>query len=286
VIHLGVSPADVLSGFQSGNFSVVGDLFPSDVEILRHSKIPFQYHEAPQLCTYYAFFNMHKAPLSDEKLRHQLIQAIDVEALVRRNVGRLAMPAHSLIPPGLLGYEPKHSKTRRSSSEPISTGSTNLQAMTGSVYDGPYSSLAEEFFQSTRQLGFRITKVPQKADFADTTVLSQSKYEVDLVLTRWFGDYPDPDTFFGGLLHSKEGVYGGFSGTPELDRLIERGRTETRPQVRHQIYQEAERLMAQRAIILPLFHEKTYRFASPDTQDFELNLAIQVVPYENLWLRK
>jgi serine/threonine protein kinase/ABC-type transport system substrate-binding protein len=286
IIHLGVPPADVLSGFQSGDFSVVGDLFPSDVEILRHSKIPFKYQETPQLCTYFAFFNLHKHPLSDEKLRHQLIQAIDVEALVRRNVGRLALPAHSLIPPGLLGYEPKHSRTKKSSSDQINAGSSTLVTMVGSVYDGPYSSLAEELFQSIRQLGFRLTKDPRKADFADANSLTQAASEVDFVITRWFGDYPDPDTFFYGLLHSKEGIYGIFSGTPELDRLIEKGRAETRPQVRHQIYQEADRLLTERAIILPLFHEKTYRFASPETQDFELNLAIQVVPYENLWLKK
>jgi ABC-type transport system substrate-binding protein len=286
VIHLGVPPADVLSRFQSGDFSVVGDLFPSDVEMLRHSKIPFKYQETPQLCTYYAFFNVHKPPLSDEKLRNQLIQSIDVEALVRRNVGRLAMVAHSLIPPGLLGYEPKNIRNKRSSSsDKLSSASGELVVVTGSVYDGPYSSLAEDFFQSVRQLGFRTKKDPRKADSADVIAHSAAT-DVDLAITRWFGDYPDPDTFFFGLLQSNEGVHGAFSGTPEMDRLIERGRTETRPQVRHQIYQEAERLIAQRALLLPLFHEKTYRFASPDTQDFELNLAIQVVPYENLWLRK
>jgi serine/threonine protein kinase/ABC-type transport system substrate-binding protein len=285
-IHLGVSPGDILSGFQSGEFSVVSDLFPSDVEMLRHSKTPFKYQEAPQLCTYYAFFNMHKSPVSDEKLRHQVIQAIDVESLVRRNVGRLAMVAHSLIPPGLLGYEPKHAKPKKPSLEQMNAASMTLVAMKGSVYDGPYSSLAEDLFQSIRQLGFRITVDSRKADFVDGNALAQAANEVDLVITRWFGDYPDPDTFFYGLLHSKEGIYGPFSGTPELDQLIERGRTETRPQVRHQIYQEAERLLAQRAIILPLFHEKTYRFASPDTEEFELNLAIQTVPYENLWLKK
>lgn len=282
-VNMGVSPSDILLGFQAGRFSLVGDLFPSDVDTLRHTKVPFKYRETPQLCTYYLVFNIHKQPFSDEKVRHKLVQAIDVETLVRRNVGRLAIPAHSLVPPGLLGYEPKHVRSRKPASDQISAGTTEIVVMTGSVYDGPYSSLAEEFFQTIQEKGFRIKREPRKADQFD---MNKAASEVDLVITRWFGDYPDPDTFFHGLLHSKEGLHGALSGTPEMDRLIERGRTETRPQVRHTIYQEAEQLIGQRAILLPLFHEQTYRFATQETENFELNLAIQIVPYEKLWIRR
>ncbi|MCI0415640.1 hypothetical protein L0222_22930 [bacterium] len=54
--------------------------------------------------------------------------------------------------------------------------------------------------------------------------------------------------------------------------MIERGRTETHPQLRHHIYQEAEQLIAQRALLLPLFHEQTHRFAALEMEDFDLNL--------------
>jgi ABC-type transport system substrate-binding protein len=71
-----------------------------------------------------------------------------------------------------------------------------------------------------------------------------------------------------------------------MDRLCIRGRTETRPELRHDIYQEAEQLIARHAVLLPLFHEQTYRFARPEVQDFEVGFSIQTVPYEKLWLRK
>jgi peptide/nickel transport system substrate-binding protein/oligopeptide transport system substrate-binding protein len=283
MIHMGISPPQILSGLQSGEFSVVGDLFPGDVDVVRHSKVPFKYRETPQLCTYYAVFNIHKQPLSDEKLRHQLIQSIDVDALVRRNVGRLGMVAHSLIPPGLLGYEPKNIRSKKSFADDAGSVSAEVKEIHGSVYDGPYLSIMEEFLQTITQRGFKVTEHPTRADSA---ALLESAPEVDIIITRWFGDYPDPDTFMHGLLHSKEGIHGMTTGTSEMDQLVERGRVETRPQVRHEIYQEAERLLTQRALLLPLFHEKTYRFASPETEQFELNLAIQVVPYEKLWIRR
>jgi serine/threonine protein kinase/ABC-type transport system substrate-binding protein len=280
VVNMGISPPEILAGFQSGRFTLVGDLFPSDVEALRHSKTPFKYRETPQLCTYYAAFNIHKKPLTDEKLRRSIVQSIDVDAMVRRNVGKLAIPAHGLIPPGLLGYEAKRGKTIL---EDSNFGSTELKVLIGGIYDGPYSSLAKELFATIENKGFKVKLDSRKLEQVDLNHLGS---EVDLFLTRWFGDYPDPDTFFHGLLHSKEGFHGVISGIPEMDQLIMKGRSETRPQLRHNIYQEAEQLLVKHAILLPLFHEQTYRFASSEIEDFELTLAIQTVPYEKLWMRR
>ena len=52
----------------------------------------------------------------------------------------------------------------------------------------------------------------------------------EIALGRWIADYPDADTFVHGVLHSQKGVEGYLCGTPEMDRLIERGRAETDPQ--------------------------------------------------------
>jgi peptide/nickel transport system substrate-binding protein len=107
VFTFGIPPQEILSGFRAGRFSLAGDLFPSDVEMLRHhAEFASLYRESPRLSTYFVAFNIHQPPFSDEKLRHQFVHAIDVEGLVRRNLGKLAIPAHSLIPPGLLAYEP------------------------------------------------------------------------------------------------------------------------------------------------------------------------------------
>ncbi len=109
---------------------------------------------------------------------------------------------------------------------------------------------------------------------------------VDFDLLRWVGDYPDADTFVG-VLHSEKGYVGSFCGTREIDRLIERGRVETDPEVRHDIYREIEQIIARRALLLPLFHEQAYRFARPEVEAFEIIFNMQQpVPYEKLWIRR
>jgi hypothetical protein len=68
--------------------------------------------------------------------------------------------------------------------------------------------------------------------------------------------------------------------------LIERGRQETQPQLRHEIYQQGEKILRKQALLLPLFHEQEYRFARPEVQNLEVSIAVQSVSYENLSLRK
>jgi oligopeptide transport system substrate-binding protein len=226
-------------------------------------------------------FNIHSGPLADEKRRLQLIQDFDVETLVRRFVGRLAIPAHGLVPPGLLGYEPMRRKSG-SGSKRQNVSNIELKAMTHSIYDGAYSPLRAELFRSFQERGFTV-----RVEGTNAENLSPASWkEVDLLLMRWFGDYPDADTFFHGVMHSTNGFAGALCGSPEMDRLIEKGRTETHPQRRHDIYREAEQMIVNRALLLPLFHEQTYRFCRPEVQDFEVGFATQVVPYPNLWVQR
>lgn len=277
MFSFGVKPQEILSGFRSGRFSLAADLFPSDVEALRHeTEFASHYKDSPRLSTYFLVLNIHQPPFTDESVRHQLLQALNVDTLVRRNLGRLAVPAQSLIPPGLLGYEPGR---RRDVSIPERTKSHfELMCITHSIFDGAFSSLAKNILQVLQENGFHVHVVAAKTDqdYVDS--------KCHVAITRWIGDYPDPDTFFDGVVHTKHGLVGSFCGTPEIDRLIERGRQETQSQLRHDIYQQAEKLIRKQALLLPLFHEQEYRFARPEVQGFEVTFTIQAVPYENLSL--
>ncbi|PWT88400.1 MAG: hypothetical protein C5B54_10685, partial [Acidobacteria bacterium] len=279
VFSFGVQPQEILSGFRSGRFSIATDLFPSDVEALRHSsEFAANYREIPRLSTYFIAFNIHQGPFADSKVRHQFISSVNAETLLRRNIGRLALTAQSLIPPGLLGYEPTPRFV-----PPETEGNkekVELNAITHSIFDGAYSSLAKNLFQVLQGNGFYLRVDSAKTD----EVLPLTSPKFDLALTRWIGDYPDADTFFSGVLHSQGGLVGQFCGTPEMDYIIEKGRQESDPQVRHEIYQQAERVIRKEALLLPLFHEQEYGFARPEIKGFELSFSIQSVPFENMYI--
>ena len=108
----------------------------------------------------------------------------------------------------------------------------------------------------------------------------------DLLLTRWIADFPDTDTFMYSLLHSEKGVAGKLCGTPEIDRLIERGRLETDRDVRHEIYREIQSIITREALLLPLFHEQFYCFIRPEVEGFEMNYFSPVISGEKLWVKR
>ena len=116
-------------------------------------------------------------------------------------------------------------------------------------------------------------------------VEAAQKGNVDVVVGRWNGDYPDADTFVTGAAHSSEGMFGRMCGTPEIDRLAERGRAESDPSIRHALYRQVEEILAKEALLLPLFHEQVYRFARPEVEGLTVGFSYPHVPYENLWVK-
>ncbi len=144
------------------------DLLRPDWETLRHEpEYAARYHETPSLSTYMLVFNCHRGPLADEELRKQFVEMVDVAGLVKRNAGRLAIPAGGLIPPGLLGYEPFRSSRPASASSRWRTGDNiELSCMVHSIFEGPYAPFAQELFGMLRRLRLQPIVVEKKSEYA------------------------------------------------------------------------------------------------------------------------
>jgi len=282
IFNFGVSPADILSQFRAGRFSLASDLLPADAEALRREpEFASGYHEIPRLITYYAAFNSHRGALKDKRLRQILSQSIDVANVVRQTVGRLAVPAHGLIPPGLLGHDSAYTQRMplASASAPEqSGGEIELTAVLNPVFFGEYAAFAREVSRALREHQVTIRPVNKTMDEWLEAVAQGS---VDLVLGRWAADYPDADTF-ANILATKEGLLGQLCGSAEVDRLIARGRSETSPAGRHAVYRQIEEIVARDRLLLPLFHEQTYRFARPEVEGLSLSYGGMTVDYASL----
>jgi ABC-type transport system substrate-binding protein len=284
VFTFGVPPAEIAAGFRSGRFSLAWDLLPSDVDALRHDPaFAAGYRDTPRLGTYYVALNVHRGPLRDEALRHALVGSLDVDEFVGRIPGALALRAHSLVPPGLLGHEPTWGSAARDRPLASTFTTVDLTCLINSVYEGTYAGLATDLFREMRQGGFRVHVLDTKSEYHKNQ--AEALAGADVLLTRWIADYPDADSFYFSLLHTEHGIVGRVCGTPELDALIARGRSEPDPDARHDVYREIEETIARRALLVPLFHEKGYCFARPEVHDFHMNLFPPLVAFERLSLR-
>ena len=282
IFNFGVSPADILSQFRAGQLSLASDLLPADAEALRREpEFASGYREIPNLITYYAVFNTHRGPLKDKRLRQKLVQSVNVASVVRQTLGRLAVPAHGLIPPGLLGHDSSYTSTMpvASPTVPERQGEEiELTAVLNPVFFSEYAALAREISRSLREHQITIRAVNKTMEEWMEAV---SQGSVDVVLGRWAADYPDADTF-ANILATKEGLFGHLCGSAEVDRLIARGRSETSPAARHAVYRQIEEIIARDRLLLPLFHEQTYRFARPDVEGLSLSYGGIAVDYSSL----
>ncbi len=280
--RFGVSPEEIKREFLAGRLSIASDLVPADADTLRHDPLfASGYRESPRLSTYFVAFNSGHGPLEDAALRRRIADGIDAPALVRRLLGKLAIPAGGLIPPGLLGYGARPERPAR---PVLSPGGDliELNAAVHPVFFAEYAAFAKELMRLFYDLGFALR--PVNKTIPEYVEIIQ-KGGADLVVGRWNGDYPDADTFVTGAAHSTAGMFGRFCGTPEIDRLAERGRAESDPSIRHALYRQVEEILAREALLLPLFHEQIYRFARPEVEGLTVGFTSPSVPYENLWVK-
>jgi len=274
------SPAQILAGFRSGRFHVAWNLVPSDAETLLHeAEFASKYQEIPSLSTQYMAMNVRKGPLADEVVRQRFVESVDWDGLTRRKLGRFVFPARTLTPPSLLGYEAPQ-RTRSTPSAKKTLEPVELTLALHSVYLGKYESFTKELLEILREKGFIIRVLEGKLE---DSLLQNA--ECDLRLSNWIADYPDPDTFLYGLLHSKSGIIGDLCGIPETDRLLERARTETDFVARQSLYRQVEDIILKRHYVVPLFHEQNYCFLRPEVSGAQLNFFDPILPFEKISLR-
>ena len=180
MFSIGVPAREILTGFREGRFALASDLLPADVDALRREPdFAAGYREAPRLVTYYAAFNARSGPLSDPGLRHRLVQAVDVSRLVQRHLGRLAIPAYGLIPPGLPGYDPGRRPHGEVSTPPESPSpmTVELRAVANPVFFGGHAAVAQDVQSAFAEKGVKLV-------FVNTTMAeyeeAESKGTVDL----------------------------------------------------------------------------------------------------------
>jgi len=292
VFRFGLPPQEVRDEFLSGRLSLAFDLLPADAEAFRHdARFASRYRENPRLTTYYVTFNSLRGPLRDIELRRALARSVDVAGAVRRGIGRLAIPAHGIIPPGLLGYSasspatgPGSSASDSSIEATISRETIELTADVHPVLFGEFSVFFRELLEAFRGVGFTVRPINRTmAEYIEQQRVGAG----DLNIGRWVADYPDADNFVQTLLHSDSGFLGRYIGNHELDALAERGRVETDPRIRQSLYRRAEELIVREALLLPLFHDQVYCFARPEVEGLEsVSQGNPIVNYAELSIRR
>ena len=129
VFHFGITPEEIRNEFLAGRLSLARDLLPADAEAFRHDpRFASGYRESPRLTTYFVVFNRRPRPARRTRSCAARFAGDRRPGLVRRTLGRLAIPAHGLIPPGLLGYSAAGPSAGSRASGPSAPSDSSVEA--------------------------------------------------------------------------------------------------------------------------------------------------------------
>ncbi len=228
------------------------------------------------LSSYFYLINTTRKPLDDLRVRKALSLAIDREELVTKLLAAGEMPAFSLVPPGIAGYQPQASapenadEARRLLAEagyPQGKGFPRIDILYNT--HEAHQSIAELIRKQWQQeLGISVkTRNEEWASYLS----SQRQKQYNICRRGWIGDYADPNTFLDMYVTNGEQNNTGWS-SPEYDRLIEEARREQDSSKRMQMLAQAERLLMDDLPILPIYHYVSKNLVKPHVRGFYNNI--------------
>jgi ABC-type oligopeptide transport system substrate-binding subunit len=256
----------VLPMYQANELDVIEiTLFPpAEMNRLRRQHSG-DYISAPHQIVLYLVFNTVRAPFDDPRIRRAFMMATTEQTVTA------VIPAKGgLIPPGMPGHSPGIGVPH----DPV--GAQELIAQAG-FPGGSGFPLVEiliwpgaEFHMEGLRLNWReylgVEVAYKEIPFIDIPERAKSE-SCHMALQGWNADYPDPDNFLR-VGYRKE--ISGWDGIG-FDGLVARARRMLDQTQRVKLYQEADWMLIEEAVVLPLFYGITHLLVKPWVKRFPIS---------------
>ena len=240
-----------------------------------------RFHTSPEyrnvllLRNNYVGFNVTKKPFSDVRLRRAISLAIDRDVFPKI-LRRGEYPAHSWIPPGLIGHNPKNGmpydpeRARKILAECGYPGGKDFPQV-DLLYPNreDMRTIVEEIQdQLKRNLGIKISLQNMEWKVYLETLHRDSP---PIYRSSWGADYPDPETFMN-LFTSHNGNNSTRFKDDHYDQLERQASCEQDPKVRAKLYEEADHyLCCEKVPCVPVFVSTQNLMIKPWVKGMEFN---------------
>ena len=239
----------------------------------------------PLFAVDYIAFRTDVEPLNDPYIRKALQLAFPRGDVASISYDNHLNPAEGLIPKGMLGQD-----------WPVEWPAYDLDAAKAAIAKSSYGSAdkvppiqiyiagytgAESLRDSLREsLGLDIEVIDvQWSDFM--TGLSAQSYPAHELY--WGADYPDPESLLATLfVTGRPDNYVGYSN-PKFDDLMAKAAREQDPAARAKLYAQAQQLLIDDGVIIPLYDDVAYTLQKPFVKGLELT-ALGILRLDSVWL--
>ncbi len=262
-----VTAGQVDIGFRSFN--------PEDLRRLGGNR-SLQVIRGPSLSVRYLVFNVSAAPSNVPRVRQALAYAVDRDRIVSNVFGGINTPLYSMVPPGLWSHKdsfPKRdlAKARALLAEAGYNAGHKLDLTlwyTPTHYGNTEADAAAVVKTSLEETG-AIAVTVRSQEWGDyTKAFAKGQYAVFFL--GWFPDYVDPDDFLSPWLTEDPEGLGTFLNKAtdaadkqtyaQFQRILGEALTTSDRAVRSRLYQQAQDLLAQSVILLPLWQNNVQAY--------------------------
>ncbi|HET7437420.1 MAG TPA: ABC transporter substrate-binding protein [Thermoanaerobaculia bacterium] len=243
-----------------------------------------------QLHTSYLGYDNSAPPFNRVEIRQALNYAINRERLNERVYANLGVVAHSILPPGLLGFDPN---LRGFSHDPERARTLMRQGGQAQGFTVEYrtwdtdefnnSGLVPLIIEDLDAIGIRVNVTRHDASTARAPLAHPGHGSI--YCANWYADFPDPDNFFFVLFHTDAtSVFGLHFRNPEVDRQIMEARRSNDIEHRTSIYRQLDQMVIREAPLALLFHERLFVLHRPQVRGVRTSLVPPPVRYHDVWV--
>jgi oligopeptide transport system substrate-binding protein len=273
------SPAR-LEMYESDRLDACG-LEPIEMDRARQ-RYPGDYVSGPMQETAYLGFDLSRPPFSDPRVRQAFAHVVDRETLAEVGMRGYESPATGgFVPLGMPGHSPgiglpfDPERARRLLAEagyPDGHGFPDVTALapTNSPITSALASSGTEpviqYLQTQWRENLRIEITWERVEWG--TYLNRLQGALPYLFQfGWVADYPDPDNFLRVALAQ----YYFLTWNETYARLIESARRMTDQAERMRMYQEADRMLIEDAVVVPVVYGRLSGLVKPWVSKFPMS---------------
>ena len=243
-----------------------------------------------QLHTSYFGYDSSTGPFARAEVRRAVSHAIDRDRINKQLFDGIGVPAQSLLPPGLLGYD---AALRAREHDPERAHALMRDAGHGDGFRVAYRTWDTDEFNNSGMLPLIIEDLARIGIQVEVTRHSATEARKPLqqpghgtvFCGNWYADFPDSDNFFYVFFHSESAsVRGFYYNAPDLDRQIDDARTTPDVDHRGAIYRRLNRMVVEEAPLIALFHERFFIAHKPQVRGVRTYLVPPPVRYGDVWV--
>jgi oligopeptide transport system substrate-binding protein len=242
--------------YQAGQYNFVWNIGPQD---LTDAKSMPGYTSESLLQTDLLFFSNKMAPFNNAAVRQAFAYAIDKETLATAIFKGSAVPAPTIIPPGMPGYQPNYQGLAYDKSKALAAlqnAYPDVSKVPPITFSFPNSQVSQSEASALQQmwqsaLGIQVKLLSVELNAYNTET---ANHQVQFGFTQWSADFPDPYDWLTLNLFSTASNNSGDWNNPQFDQTVTKAE-QTTGDTRIQLYNQAEQIAISDVGWLPLDHQ-------------------------------